>query len=135
MPVYESNRTFRVVRWNLGHSWLVLRTDPTTETPSTIEVSFKPVRALCIASSFDGIRIAPTEAEGDLLAATHVLGAAPDRFQTCFAVDSARAHGWVVCGAVHVLESEGEAPTVDLATGYRPDDKPMKLFEFRTALQ
>lgn len=132
VTIYESDRTFRVERWSIGHSWLILRSLRTDETPSTLEISFKPVRAICIGQSLDGLRISKTESEPDLSAAIAVLGRPHNKFESCFTVDSRNSHGWVVCGAVAGREDpEGDYPP-SMFSGDFPRTGVETLFSYHT---
>jgi len=129
MPLYDSTRAFRVARWNVGHSWLLLRSDKSEEHPSTVDVSFKPASAVCLPHTMHGLQIAQVESGDALLSARHLLGRPLTKWEHLFTVDSDAEHGWVVCGAVAAREDDGSSdhpPT--FFSGWAPPENVRTLF-------
>jgi hypothetical protein len=55
--IFESHRRFEVSGWGVGHRGLLLRSNPTDEERSRIEVWFKPSDAVCLPSNLDTLQI------------------------------------------------------------------------------
>jgi hypothetical protein len=103
--VYESLRRFEVWDWGPGHRGLLLRSHPTEETPSRIEIWFKPGYAVCLPSYFEAIQVTRG---GSALPddAVNLLGRPAEDWEEFFIVDTSQGTGWVLAGGVHGREDD-----------------------------
>lgn len=91
-PVFESARTFRLWRHTVSLQQMMLRSVKAAENPTCVDLLFRGVTNLSMATELDGLRIF-AEAEGR---------------QTVFRLESGAAAGQVVASVLFLLESDLE---------------------------
>jgi hypothetical protein len=125
--IFESHRRFEVWGWSVGHRGLLLRSNPTDEERSRIEVWFKPSDAVCLPSNLDTLQISrPAHRPPEQV--IEVLGRAVARWEDIFTIRSGQGVGWVVAGGVHGREDDHEYDEPTMFDGWAPRPDVRTLF-------
>lgn len=126
--LYSSGRRFEIWHWGVGHSGLLLRSNPTAEHGRRLEVLFKPAYAACLPAWLDGITIheADDAATAAWQAQTHGLALADH--ENLFLVSSGSVRGWVVGGSASGREDEGDYDTPSSFDGWQPGPDVTEVF-------
>jgi hypothetical protein len=105
--LFDSTRHFRLWRATASHGLLLLRSNKSATQTTRVEVLFKPVRALKLRASFDGLRVRePNDLERSEIFAE---AGEPDNSEArIFVVESGTFRGYVVASAMQVVEDDGE---------------------------
>lgn len=126
--IYESPRTFEVWGWGVGHRGLLLRSNPTAEAASRIELWFKPAYAVSLPSWLEGIQISRAGNPPQERTITGVLGRGIESWEDLFIVRSGQGHGWVLAGGVHGREDDHEFDEPTMFDGWEPRRDVRTLF-------
>jgi hypothetical protein len=107
VTLFESQRTFQLWRAVVGHSQLLLRSTKTGPDASRIDILFKPVQAMKLRATFDGIRIREAEPEEESAIAADAAQDVLDGFKV-FVIESASFRGYVIASVLLASEDDGE---------------------------
>lgn len=121
MTIFQSDRRFQAWDWTVSHSALILRSNPTPETPTRIELLIKPAYIVCVAANLEGINI--THVLGDTPAhVTAAIGRALHDWENLYLIESGTFHGWVIGGSISGREDDNgyNAPTMFDGRSARP---------------
>jgi hypothetical protein len=98
------DRLFQIWTYVVSHSQLLLRSVKTQEAKSRIDILFKNVGLVCLASSLDTIAVEQVAPSVVGLAGTEPFL----KGRTVFQVKSSNHNGYVIAGAVVCHEDQGE---------------------------
>jgi hypothetical protein len=128
MTIYESGRRFEVWRWAVGHTGLLLRSNPTPEQPTRIEVIFKPADAVCLPVLLPNLRIEAVEAAALPASLLTTLHRPLKPWEHAYAVTAGEAQGWVVGGTVAGREDDQDYAAPTMFDGWAPGEGVRTLF-------
>jgi hypothetical protein len=127
--VFRSDREFLLWAYTVSHGQLLLRT-PTTSPAGTrqsrIDVLFKPVAAVKVRSSYDGLAIR-CASEVEARHVLHAAGLAPGSGHRVLLLGTARDTDYVVAGAVGWLEDAGDARDPSGLASFVPGTDPGRI--------
>ncbi|BAG19486.1 MULTISPECIES: hypothetical protein [Streptomyces] len=106
--LYASERTFRVWRYGVGHSHLLLRSLPDGEDTTQLDLRFEMVRAMRLVTRYEALRVVSVDA-GEFSRVFAESGVPPVRRHTQLVVGlrSRTGTGYVQCGRVVLDRREG----------------------------
>lgn len=129
VTIYSSDRRFEVWRWGVGHTGLLLRSNPPSDGQPRIEVLFKPAHAVCLPTLLEGLVIDQPHAEalpGDAFAA---VGRGLREWEHFYTVTSHSVSGWVIGGSVSGRQDQENYSAPTMFDGWAPGEQIIPLFE------
>ncbi|GAA3794225.1 hypothetical protein ACFS5L_37515 [Streptomyces phyllanthi] len=108
--LFRSELTFRVWRYGVGHSQLLIRTPPGAADDTRVEILFEDVDALQLVTRYEGIEIySPCEEESQRI---FEASGAPGKWRphrVIVGLRSASGTGYVQCGKASAVRCSGPA--------------------------
>lgn len=146
MNLFTSERKFEVWRWGVGHSGLLLRSNPKTNPSrdiSRIEVRFNPAHAVSLPSFFTGLAIDDDGPMSARESAETLLGRSLRPWENVYSISVGIAEelvgevamelpvGWVVGGSVSGRQDHQRWDSPTMFDGYSPGPGVETLFDYK----
>ncbi|MEU2250584.1 hypothetical protein [Streptomyces sp. NPDC019224] len=107
-PLFSTERTFRVWRYGVGHSQLLLCSMPWGEHTDRLDLLFEDVHAMQLVTRYEALEIhAVDEPQFDRLYEQSGLPARWKRSQLIVKLKSGSGAGWVQCGRLTLERRKG----------------------------
>ena len=103
----RSDRIFKLWRATVGHSQLLLRSPKTSILETRVDVYFKPVEALKIRTTMQGLFVRDADAD-ESAAVLKDCALVPTEGMNVYVVESKAFRGYVVAGVAAISEDTRE---------------------------